>query len=1614
MHVKTCLAAAIGRDHQKQKNGKMFFYISSTWLVACTLTNCKSFQDEVNLAINVPKPINLDQCIFCQRKKASEYLCSGDTGRSNIISLAQQKSECNDVRVVRVLKLTAQEQTVMKYHTSSCYRNFLRDIAKTVPLVQPLEQPEACQVLEEPMDRTSEPRSKRFKPATSSVCIICGSERATVKRKTVHKLYRICEKPMAQKLLNAARLFKDRVYTEIAAMSGVGDVFAADVQYHDHCFKGYFNKYHAEIDEIMKNLEEEDLVTAEDDSLKARFRALELDFAKSAHSLTSIRDRLNEGSVTPVSNRVVKQLIIELYGGAVCFTYPSNKRISQMVLATNSSPGALVESLRVSPLQQVATELEHELKQYSFGLKKSLCEPRDLQLSMDAFTMNQPPKWAEFCSYVFKGKKTSQLKKDVVFQIMHYILSDGKEPTPFHVAVAQAVHSLTRSKELVTALNHHGICVSYNTVKRIDVDLAEQVIATAGNNRVPLPPIFEGRSPLNGALDNFDRNESTLAGKGSTHDTILVLFQNVPSNLEKPSQGSEISTRPLISKSRTTVKLRSTVGCQQLIRMGPVKERGEISPSYTVSEPHSSSASLVVDPTEVSTSGQAEASTSGQHPLTSTDDPTVSSTTGVDLPINRSATATKSIASDYFLWMVNRFLKQSTQECSYFPGFTAVRSAVVNCNFHSTTTVLTPILPYPATTYDAILTTMINFQDALKQKGDTYGGLWADEGVYCIAKEIQLLKPDQFDNIFLGLGGFHMEKIILACLGSYLEPSGIFSALVETECYGTDVIKAVISGSHYVRARTAHSLIHEALMSMLLEAFLLKYPERRLELQSLQVNSKALTGEDWKTTKKVADGIQAAFDVYLSERASSSQSFNYWKTYITDLFPILRDLTNSLRSGYWHLYLSAIERATSLFFFFGRTNYCRWTPLFLQDCYQLKEKFPLLYDSYSKGGFVVNTTKKGSGVPFDQALEQCYNRPAKVSGGVIGVTRKKDAVALWAIIKHKKDEYVDLLKTKDDDQGELSLHHDFNPSTTTLMVTMVQEIKEYLLKVCNPLKDQANLKNVITGEIVTNVEVSKLVSCLKDGSTAYAKFIDDRLKERSLSIHATISKIKYVPPKTASVEIKTDVKGETIKALMFIEYGCHRGFTMDELLQHEITNSSFFLVDKDGYLRKSVKSQLGTELLKLCPLVDKRGPETSPPTHAMVIDFMALVRKVPLKKLNPPVKTFHDFAATLMSMITRVGQNCDAEIHIVFDSYREDSIKNAERKRRGKNKEMIVLDVISPNQNVPVLLENFWSSSVSKTAFQAFFAEWISANYRGTKPIYLGLSPQAWVVSARGASPFPRLNCTHEEADDRIMFHIHDILSNQSGPTSITVYTGDTDVFVCLLYHITVNWRNLGLQELWLIRNSGVKRSILPLHDISTALGDEVTRCLPALHALTGCDTTSKVSTKAAALKAISKPEQSSLILNFDHLPLTDDAVRMAELFLVKCLKPSTDLETFNDLRVDAFNSNALKLDFEKTPCTSVNARKHILRAYYQQQLWVRAPFEDVSLSMNAESYGFIRSGDLLVPDIVASKPEDLPDPCTCGKCARKNGCPCRVAEIRCCKYCKCKAGDLCKNPVTE
>ena len=136
----------------------------------------------------------------------------------------------------------------------------------------------------------------------------------------------------------------------------------------------------------------------------------------------------------------------------------------------------------------------------------------------------------------------------------------------------------------------------------------------------------------------------------------------------------------------------------------------------------------------------------------------------------------------------------------------------------------TPIIPHPATEYDTIFTCMRNFQDVLLQRDLEYGPLWCDEGVYRIAKELQLLNPSLFSNIFLGIGGFDMEKILISCSGSYLKECGVENVFVESDVFWPGVVQSVMSGSNYIRGRKGMMILAETLQQLQFQQYNQKHP----------------------------------------------------------------------------------------------------------------------------------------------------------------------------------------------------------------------------------------------------------------------------------------------------------------------------------------------------------------------------------------------------------------------------------------------------------------------------------------------------------------------------------------------------------------------------------------------------------------------------------------------------------------------------------------------------------------------------------------------------------------------------------------------------------------------
>ena len=209
--------------------------------------------------------------------------------------------------------------------------------------------------------------------------------------------------------------------------------------------------------------------------------------------------------------------------------------------------------------------------------------------------------------------------------------------------------------------------------------------------------------------------------------------------------------------------------------------------------------------------------------------------------------------------------------------------------------------------------------------------------MYRLAKELQLLDPARFDNIFLGLGGFHTEKVMIACCGKYLEDTGIDSILVENEVYGPENVKHIINGGHHVRGIRGMAIVSEVLYSLLLDQFLIEIDENTQNQVVQQVKSisqlisetnNQSTNTEWEklTTKMKSLG----FDEFNENRKKKSEQFLFWHNFISKVFPVLRDLTRSHREGDWKLHLSAMQEALPLVFAFDRTNYKWWLPLYFK------------------------------------------------------------------------------------------------------------------------------------------------------------------------------------------------------------------------------------------------------------------------------------------------------------------------------------------------------------------------------------------------------------------------------------------------------------------------------------------------------------------------------------------------------------------------------------------------------------------------------------------------------------------------------------------------------------
>ena len=76
----------------------------------------------------------------------------------------------------------------------------------------------------------------------------------------------------------------------------------------------------------------------------------------------------------------------------------------------------------------------------------------------------------------------------------------------------------------------------------------------------------------------------------------------------------------------------------------------------------------------------------------------------------------------------------------------------------------------------------------------------------------------------------------------------------------------------------------------------------------------------------------------------------------------------------------------------------------------------------------------------------------------------------------------------------------------------------------------------------------------------------------------------------------------------------------------------------------------------------------------------------------------------------------------------------------------------------------------------------------------------------------------------------------------------------------------------------------MPIHDLEEKMSNDIIKILPTVHTLTGCNTTSKIGTKAAVLKTANACGYEHLCFFGKH-ELTNEIIYNAEQFLLDAFR---------------------------------------------------------------------------------------------------------------------------------
>lgn len=1139
--------------------------------------------------------------------------------------------------------------------------------------------------------------------------------------------------------------------------------------------------------------------------------------------------------------------------------------------------------------------------------------------------------------------KLKAIAQDIIFTV-----SNGAVIPPKHMLLTRSVKTLTGNVELVKILNRFGHGISNTKLYELDTAFCRKKIKdTDGLLGIPaeiLPGI-----PTHLAYDNIDRREETLDGSGTSHRVNGIIIQpRVPTVTQNQTSRS-------IKKVKTLKVQESDI---QLPVYHPVRRTGPI-----------------VAQANVQDSGDVEKEGLYKNRLWI-----------LSRKNNVNADCEQSTPSWTGFNINTRDQDVKTDKIGYLPTINAPATSIVTVN--------------------AIMENALAICEYLELEEIA---VCFDQSLYAKASEIKWGSPNKFSRIVITMGVFHTINTLMGIIGKRFQDSGLRDLAVEAGILSEGSVDQVLDGRHYNRGVRLHKLLYEALYRKLLESFPRWFEENfpnNIESFQTLLNEKLKQPLDAHGMRMLfVDSDFIEFNGYFEEylmflRNDNGDLSKYWMNYL-DMVEILLGLIRASREGNWNLHLLMIEKMIPYCFAYDRINYSRYLPFYLSDMKRLQEEHPNLFHYFSElGGFSAQIGNQNSfgRIPIDQTIEETANKDTQTPGGTKGFSLQPNAVFKYYLSAEYRSIFLRNLRDMVDSHSTSIKHKDLTPARIKKDETDVNSLYNLIGSIwTDPFSRRNVLSSLSTGKTLPDTYRSDLLNADTKGLEAYKKFqermipgevckkIHEPIKKLSLKTFSETRKRKIVKTKNKVIELKADTA--LFGHMLLVAQS--RNLHMKTVLSHTLGPIPFSIGKPDGELASTNKAEIAKPIESLAP---SQTPLLE--NSATIIDGMPLVYRVSGKNL-----TFGQISKSIFQLALREGKH-SKRIDVVFDVYKEDSIKTSERSKRGSSETFLVEEIL-PDQKIRHW-DQILSSSKCKTRLIEFFFNdwrkpWFSQKLQD-KSFLVTSGTKCVEICAKSNIECSRLECTQEEADSRLLLHAYDAAKYHD---SVILVSRDTDVLI-----IALSVSN-SIPNLYLNKSSSHLESYIDINGLATVLGEEVARALPGYHSYSGCDTVSCFvgKGKKVGFKLLKTDERVRECFGRlgESWDLSSDLFDELNRFTCLLYAPNTTCTSTNDLRYELFRlKNGKILSGQIPPCEDA-LRLHAERANFQAAIWRRCLEKSPEIP-SPYGKGWLKKGNSIEIQWITGPP--APDAileflsCKCKKNCKLPTCQCMKNNLRCTAAC--------------